>query len=455
MRVDENRIRQLLQNIEEGNIMTPSYVLDESMLIENLKILQSVEERTGCGILLAQKAFSVYQTYPLIGQYISGVTASGLYEARLGHEQMQGENHVFSPAYKKEELEELFDICDHIIFNSFRDWDRHRERAFDVQSATAGQGRRNGRIPEFGIRINPCYSTQEHGIYDPCAYGSRFGVRKEEFRFDDMKGIDGLHFHTLCEQNADDLKRTLEVVERDFAPALHQVKWVNLGGGHHITRKDYDLETLITCIRHLQETYDVQVYLEPGEAVVLDAGYMVSQVLDIAENGIKTAVLDVSAACHMPDIIEMPYTPKAMAVTKNETIQRGITVNRNIAIYGIGEDGRTNESVTEEAVSVFAETAEEYHSGSVNSCGGGTSGHSRIYRFGGNTCLAGDVFGDYLFERELKVGDRVIFFDMALYSIVKNNTFNGMELPAILYMRENGEIQVFKQFGYEDFKTRL
>lgn len=414
MKNSSKNISKLIQNVKAGNIPTPSYVIDESMLINNLKILKSVEERSGCQILLAQKAYSVYQTYPLIKSFISGATASGLYEAKLGYEYMKGENHVFSPAYKEDEFNEILDICDHVIFNSFREWDRHKAKV--IQSIE------NKKNVEFGIRINPCYSTQDHPIYDPCAYGSRFGVKKEDFRFDDMEEISGVHFHTLCEQNADDLISTLKVVERDFAPALKQVKWVNFGGGHHITRNDYDIESLIQCIKKFKETYDVQVYLEPGEAVVLDAGYMVSQILDITSNGIKTAILDVSAACHMPDIIEMPYTPKVIAVC-NERI------NKNTAIYGIGnEEGNNNCKIGDD---------------------------DRIYRFGGNTCLAGDVFGDYEFDNPLNVGDYIIFFDLALYSMVKNNTFNGMALPSILYMKQNGDIEKIKEFGYEDFKVRL
>lgn len=435
MKINPVSIHNLMNQIQQRTIPTPSYVLDESMLIENLKILQSVEKQTGCHILLAQKAYSVYQTYPLIQQYISGVTASGLHEAKLGFEEMNGENHIFSPAYKDEEFGEILDICDHIIFNSFRDWDRHKEQAIQFLEM--------GKETEFGIRINPCYSTQDHAIYDPCAYGSRFGVRKEEFRFDDMEGISGIHFHTLCEQNAGDLKRTIEAVERNFAPALHQVKWINLGGGHHITRSDYDIDTLIQCINHLKTTYDVQVYLEPGEAVVLDAGYMVSQVLDIAENGIPTAILDASAACHMPDIIEMPYTPKVMAVHNGE-------INRNTAIFGIGEDGKTDDTVTDSVVSL-----ESLNLNDTANTENRDNARNRIYRFGGNTCLAGDVFGDYEFEKNLQVGDHIIFFDMALYSIVKNNTFNGTILPSISFMKEDGTIEVIRKFGYEDFKSRL
>lgn len=434
MKINSASIKKLIANIQMGIIPTPSYVLDESVLIENLEILQSVERESGCHILLAQKAYSVYQTYPLIEKYISGVTASGLYEARLGYERMKGENHVFSPVYKKEEFGKILNICDHIIFNSFREWDRHKEQALTFQRTAAKNGK---TVPEFGIRINPCYSTQDHAIYDPCAYGSRFGVRKEEFRFGDIKGISGIHFHTLCEQNSGDLKKTIEAVEQDFSEVLHQVKWVNLGGGHHITREDYDIGTLIACIRHLQETYDVQVYLEPGEAVVLNAGYMVSRVLDIVDNGVKTAILDTSAACHMPDIIEMPYTPKGMAV-------RDGRINKNTGIYGIDKNGKTNYNISEPVAPVSG------FKGTQN-----MMQKPEVYRFGGNTCLAGDIFGDYEFEQALREGDYIVLFDMALYSMVKNNTFNGIGLPSILYMNREGKMETIKQFGYEDFENRI
>lgn len=437
MKINSESLKHLMGNIQTGKIPTPSYVLDESVLIENLEILQRLERQTGCHILLAQKAFSVYQTYPLIERYISGVTASGLFEAILGHEKMKGENHVFSPVYKKEEFGEILNICDHIIFNSFREWDRHKEQALEARRMAVRNGK-NG--PEFGIRLNPCCSTQEHAIYDPCAYGSRFGVRKEEFRFGDLDGISGIHFHTLCEQNSGDLKKTIEAVERDFSRVLHQVKWVNLGGGHHITREDYDIETLADCIRHLMETYDVQVYLEPGEAVVLNAGYMVSRVLDIGDNGIRTAILDASAACHMPDIIEMPYTPGAMAVRNGRII-------KNTAVYEIGPEGITDhtKSVPGVPVSGIEGINARYD----------MEQKPDVYRFGGNTCLAGDVFGDYEFERKLQEGDYIILFDMALYSMVKNNTFNGIGLPSILYMNREGTIETIKRFGYEDFESRL
>ena len=423
MRVNKERLEQLKQNILEGKLQTPAYVLDETMLRSNLEKLKFVADKAGCDILLAQKAFSVYQTYPLIGEYLSGATASGLYEAKLGAKYMKKENHVFSPVYPKKELEELVTICDHIIFNSVKDWLRNREDCLRM----AENEKKNGRYVSFGLRLNPCYSTQDHAIYDPCGFGSRFGVRKEvidsifQNNPDALEGIDGVHIHTLCEQNSDDLEATMEVVERDFAKLLSMVKWINLGGGHHITREDYDVKRLVGVVKHLKETYGARIYLEPGEAVVLDAGYMVADVLDVVENDAKTAILNASAACHMPDIIEMPYNPNGV-VLKKTTSPAGdpeYIWNAHKELVGLEECGETT------------------------------------YRFGGNTCLAGDVFGSYVFEQEINRGDVVVFFDMALYSLVKNNTFIGMPLPSVLYMCDDGSIHTIRSFGYEDFENRL
>lgn len=388
------------QNIQK-QVSTPSYLVSETLLRKNLEILRSVSDRTGCKILLAQKAFSMYYFYPLIGKYIDGVTASGLYEARLGYEELcnqeledlggvrkRRENHVFSPAYPEAHMAELLEICDHIVFNSFTQWKKYKDRAL-----AAGK--------ECGIRINPECSTQEHAIYDPCAPGSRLGVTLSNFEEDALAGISGLHFHCLCEQNADALAQTLWAVEEKFGKYLYQMKWLNFGGGHHITRADYDVEELIRLIRRVQEKYDIQVYLEPGEAVAFNAGFLVAEVLEIVKNGdTNIAILDTSAACHMPDVIEMPYRPP---------------------LYGSGKKGEK----------------------------------AYTYRLGGPTCLAGDIIGDYSFDAPLKAGDRLIFGDMAIYSMVKNNTFNGMPLPDILALKEDGGIEVVKRFGYEDFKGRV
>lgn len=378
-------------------LKTPAYVIDEKMLIHNLEILHKVEEDTGCHILLAQKAFSAYAEYPLIGKYISGTTASGIYEARLGAECMGKENHVFAPAFTDEDMDELVNICDHVVFNSVSQLKKHKARCIEAGVS-------------FGLRVNPEFSTQgDHAIYDPCAPGSRLGVTLKNLKAaleeepDVLSGMEGIHFHTLCEQNSDDLEATLKAVKEKFGFLMKDMKWVNFGGGHHITREDYDIETLEKCISHVQKKYDVQVYVEPGEAVALNAGYLVTTVLDKVENGITTLILDASAACHMPDVLEMPYTPPLRDGLKISDIDGG-----------------------------------EFR-----------------YRLSSYTCLAGDIIGDYQFSREINVGDRLVFEDMAIYSIVKNNTFNGIPLPDIVIMDSDGECKVWKHFGYEDFKGRL
>ena len=388
-----------------NELKTPCYVIDEGKLIENLEILNGVMQRTGAKILLAQKAFSAYYEYPLIGKYLAGTTASGLYEARLAHEEMGKENHVFCPAFLPEEMDELLEICDHIVFNSVSQYLFHRERI--------AAGRRSGDDElagvSIGLRINPECSTQEgHEIYDPCGAGSRLGVTRAaldkaiEEGFDlAASDIEGFHFHTLCEQNSDDLATTLEAVEQKFGDLLYDMKWLNMGGGHHITRDDYDIATLEKCINHMKEKYDLEIYLEPGEAVALNAGYLVTTVLDIVENrDTKILILDTSAACHMPDVLEMPYRPP---------------------LKDSGEAGEKKYT----------------------------------YRLSSCTCLAGDVIGDYSFDREIQIGDRLTFCDMAIYSMVKNNTFNGMPLPDIAVMEKDGSCKVIRRFGYEDFKCRL
>ena len=386
-------------------LRTPCYVIQEEKLKENLQILKDLRERTGCRILLAQKAFSMYSVYPLIGEYLDGTTASGLYEARLGYEEMGRENHIFSPAYREEEMEEILKYCGHVVFNSPAQLKKYRERA-----------KQAGR--SIGLRVNPERSTQEgHAIYDPCAPFSRLGTTAEQFRREltdeEIRSLDGIHFHTLCEQNADALAETLEAVEEKFGDYLYHMKWVNFGGGHHITRKDYDRALLEKCIRHVKETYDVEVYLEPGEAVALDAGILLTQVLEIVENGMKIAILDTSAACHMPDVLEMPYRPP------------------------LKDAGEPEKGEAEGAPAR------------------GTADRPYAYRLAGPTCLAGDVIGDYTFRQQLQPGDRLEFQDMAIYTMVKNNTFNGMKLPDIILERENGDCQAIRKFGYEDFRCRL
>lgn len=371
-----------------AELRTPAFVVDEGLLKRNLELLADVARRAGCKILLAQKAFSMYRCYPLIRQYLAGSTASGLYEARLGREEFGGEVHVFKPAYTEEEFEALLEVADHFVFNSPRQVEKYAARA-----RAAGK--------QVGLRVNPEHSTQEgHAIYDPCAPGSRLGTTLANFDPAQLPLLDGLHMHTLCEQDSDDLESTVQALEAKFGPHLHGLKWLNLGGGHHITRPGYDVERLVKLVRRLRETYGVEVYLEPGEAVVLNAGFLVSQVLEVVHNGMDIAILDTSAACHMPDVLEMPYRPP---------------------VRGSGQPG------------------EKAHT----------------YRLAGPTCLAGDVIGDYSFDEPLEEGSRIVLEDMALYTMVKTNTFNGMPLPDLCLRHEDGTLELVRRFGYEDFKGRL
>ena len=381
-----------LANLSEAQLHrlpTPCYLLDEAQLCRNGEILLGVQQRTGCRILLAQKAFSNFNVYPVLAPYLAGTEASGLYESRLGREELpEKENHVFCAAYRTDEFEELLQYADHIVFNS-----PSQLAKFGPAAKAAGKS--------IGLRINPECSTQEgHAIYDPCAPGSRMGIRACDFTDELADLVDGFHFHSLCEQNSDDLETTLRAVEEKFGKWLFKMNWLNMGGGHHITREDYDIERLISCINRMKETYGLQIYLEPGEAFALNAGYNVTEVLDIVENNGKILILDTSAACHMPDVLEMPYRPPLM---------------------DSGEPGEKKYT----------------------------------YRLSSCTCLAGDVIGDYSFDKEIKTGDRLRFCDMAIYSMVKNNTFNGMPLPDIAVMDENKDCKVIRRFKYEDFKCRL
>ena len=375
-----------------GALPTPAYVIDEGQLQKNGEILASVAERTGANILLAQKAFSNFAFYPLLSRYLAGTEASGLFEARLGREEMgDKEVHVFSAAYREDEFREVLRYADHIVFNS------------------VGQLKKYGplaRGKSLGLRINPECSTQEgHDIYDPCAPGSRLGVTRDQWdrQMDEesLSLLDGLHFHTLCEQDSDALETTLKAVEAKFGDVLSRMKWLNFGGGHHITRPDYNRDRLCRCIDSVKSRWGLEVYLEPGEAVALNAGFLVTRVLDIVENGsTSVAILDSSAACHMPDVIEMPYTPPLLgAVTEPD------------------------------------------------------SEHSLRYRLAGPTCLSGDVIGDYCFDHRLTIGELLVFGDMAIYTTCKNNTFNGMPLPDIWAGTDT--FRRLTDFGYSDFKCRL
>ena len=332
----------------------------------------------------------MYSTYPLLAQYLCGTTASSLFEARLGAEEMpRREVHIFSPAYKEADFAQIVQICDHIVFNTPAQWQRFRPMV-----------KASGRQLSCGLRINPEYAEVETDLYNPCIPGSRMGTTADKLSAGLPDGLDGLHFHTMCEQNADTLWRTLDAVEEKFGRYLGQLRWLNFGGGHHITRADYDIELLERCIARMRDRYDLQIYLEPGEGVVLNTGFLVAEVLDIMENGMQIAILDTSAACHMPDVLEMPYRPE---------------------VIGAGKPGEL----------------------------------PYTYRFAGPTCLAGDVIGDYSFRAPLQSGDRVVFCDMALYSMVKTNTFNGINLPSIALRRQDGTFEIVRQFGYADFKSRL
>lgn len=380
-------------NFDPSRVPSPCYVVDEVAVEENLKILGYVQKASGAKVLLALKAFSMFSLAPLISRYLSGSCASGLHEARLGYEEFGGEVHTFSAAYTEKDLQEILKISNHVVFNSFNQWQRFQPL---IQEAKAQR-------PElqFGLRMNPLHSEGEHDIYDPCALGSRLGIPQEAFVGQSLQGISGLHFHTLCEQSFLPLARTLDAVEKQFGELLHQMQWVNFGGGHHITHEDYEVEALIERIQDFSRRYDVQVYLEPGEAIAIHTGVLVSEVLDLTHNQMDLAILDTSATCHMPDTLEMPYRAE---------------------IFGAGGDGEKKYS----------------------------------YRLGGQTCLAGDVMGDYSFDQPLQVGQRLMFDDMSHYTMVKTTTFNGINLPSIaIWNSHTDEVRVVKAFGYEHFKERL
>ena len=375
------------------DLKTPAYVIDEEMLIYDGKILKNVQEKTGCKILLAQKAFSNFNLYPVLEPYLAGTEASGLYEARLGKEEMPNkEVHVFCAAYRDDEFDELLNYADHIVFNSINQLKKFGPIA-----------KKNNK--EIGIRINPeCKTQKGPEIYDPCSQRSRLGVPISTFERDMtpelLSLLDGIHFHTLCQQNSDDLATTLKAVEEKFGKYLYDLKWINFGGGHHITRPDYDIDLLIECITDIKSKYNLEVYLEPGEACVLDAGYLVTRVLDVFKNNNKNFIItDTSAACHMPDVVEMPYLPPLY--------------NTNIYDYNI------------KAI------------------------------LGGPTCLAGDIIGEYSFEKLPNENDILIFGDLALYSSVKSNTFNGMPLCDIYALSNGKHLEKLTNFGYNDFKYRL
>ena len=381
-----------------SRVPSPCFVVDEVEVENNLKILNSVQQESGAKVLLALKAFSMFSLAPLVSRYLSGTCASGLHEARLGAEEFGGstqnkEIHTFCAAYTEQDLKEILSISHHVVFNSFGQWQRFQPL---IQ-----QAKKQRPELEFGLRVNPQHSEGTTEIYDPCAPVSRLGITHENFKGQDLGDITGLHFHTLCEQGFEPLGRTLDAVERQFSNVLPQLKWVNFGGGHHITHPDYDVEGLIARIKDFQTKHQVQVYLEPGEAIAIHTGVLVSEVLDITHNAMDLAILDTSATCHMPDTLEMPYRAE---------------------IFGAGEkdDKPFN------------------------------------YRLGGQTCLAGDVMGDYSFDQPLQIGQRLMFDDMSHYTMVKTSTFNGINLPSIaIWNSETDQVTLVKRFGYQDFKQRL
>ncbi|MEW6594241.1 MAG: carboxynorspermidine decarboxylase [Thermodesulfobacteriota bacterium] len=371
-------------------VPSPCYVSDRGKLARNLAVLDQVQQRTGCTILLALKGFAQWSLFGQINKVLRGTTASSLDEARLGCEEFGGETHIFCPAYTGQEMPELLGYVDHMVFNSFSQWSRFRQQVLAHPKKIS-----------CGIRVNPEYSEVGVDIYNPCGRYSRLGVTRAEFRPGLLDGIEGLHFHALCEQNADALQHTLAAFEAKFGEFLKGMRWVNFGGGHHITRSDYDVELLCRLIDGVQQKYGVPVYLEPGEAIALNIGVLVCEVVDLVKNEMAIAILDTSASAHMPDVLEMPYRPR---------------------LVGAGEPGE------------FAHT----------------------YRLGGPTCLAGDVIGDYSFPQPLAIGQRLIFCDMAHYTMVKNTTFNGVRLPSIaVYDPATGTTEVVRSFGYTDYRNRL
>lgn len=370
-------------------VNSPCFIVNESLLKRNLEVLASVKKRTGAKIFLALKAFAMHSTFPLVSRYLDGTCASGPNEARLGAEKFGKEVHTFAPAYSENDMKKVIWYSDTIIFNSISQWKKYR-------AAIAKSGKRI----DIGLRVNPGYSEVKAGLYNTTGFGSRLGMHPQDLEGEDLTGISGLHFHALCEENSDALVRVLASFEKLYGQYIPGMKWVNFGGGHHITRKDYDIELLVKTVNDFKKRYKVQVHLEPGEAVALNTGVLVATVLDVFHNDMDIAILDTSAEAHMPDVLAGPYRPN---------------------IIGAGKPG------------------EQKHT----------------YRLGGMTCLAGDVIGDYSFAGKLKAGDRLVFLDMAHYSMVKTTTFNGINLPDIALYQSNGKVRIVKRFGYESYRDRL
>ncbi len=376
---------KVIMKLTQG-LPTPYYLIDEQLILNNLEIIQAIKDKSGCKVLLAQKAFSSFYFYPLLKQYLDGTASSGLFEARLAYEHFGKEVHVFTPGFKDEEFEDILKYSDHLVFNSNSQLRRFKQRALAAKKT-------------IGIRINPEVSTQTgSSMYDPCSPTSRMGIKVSDLDESLLQGVSGFHFHTLCQQNADALEATVKVVEQKFGKYFSQLKWINFGGGHHLTRANYDIEKLVRIIKYYKQTYKLDVYLEPGEAVVLNAGFLVSKVLDVTKNDVEIAILDASATCHMPDVLEAKFIPPV--------------------------------------------TTSDPHG-------------KHVIRLSGATCLTGDDIGIYRFKDSLKVDDVIVFEDMALYTIVKNNTFNGIPLPSIYARKLDGKDVLVKSFTYEHFKEKL
>ncbi len=381
------------KKLDLSRLPSPCFVVDEVAVERNLRILHNVQTRSGAKVLAALKAFSMWALAPLTAKYLSGTCASGLHEAKLGHEQYGGEVHVFAAAFSQADIDELLTFAHHVVFNSCGQWLRFREQCLAMQQ----------QRPEltFGLRINPEHSEGAVPIYDPCAPGSRLGIPLSQLDESALDGISGLHFHTLCEQGFGPLQRTVAAVEQKFGHLLPQMQWINFGGGHHITAPGYDIEGLIKLIQDFKARHNVEVYLEPGEAVAIGTGILSCEVLDLTFNYLNQAILDTSATCHMPDTLEMPYRP-------------------DITGAGLPDE------------------------------------KAHTYRLGGLTCLAGDVIGDYSFDAPLAIGQQLIFEDMGHYTMVKTSTFNGTKLPSLaVWNSETDALQIVKNFGYQDFKERL
>lgn len=373
-----------------SKVKTPTYIISEKIIKDNLKILNNVEKETGVKILMALKSFSMFKVSKFVKKYLSGTEASSVNEARLGYEEFGHKVHVFSPSYTKENIKDYMGYSSHLVFNSISQWNEMKKFVLKNKKVSAG------------LRVNVEHSETDNPMYNPSRPKSHFGVTIANLKGQDISGIEGLHFHNLCELGADALERTLKVFEEKFGEYLTQMKWMNFGGGHHITRDDYDLDLLYKILKEFKAKYPhLTVYMEPGEAIALNAGVLVGKVIDIFQNGVNIAVIDVSPTCHMPDVIEMPYLPKIIGAKKAE------------------------------------------------------EGDDNIYRLVGPSCLTGDVVGEYSFDKPLNIGDKVVFLNMAIYTMVKNNTFNGINLPDIALMDKNGKIKIVKSFGYKDFKSRL